>query len=226
MLIQQPQSREKKQTMRRAGLRLLDTYADLARTNKHLLSDVLSGQMPVQWAHYPMDDAIDEKSGYQWFYHTHGTEDRRVDHAHGHIHLFAKRSLWSRRLQSKHEKAFQMLCGSTPLLANTCHLLAIGFDAKGLPVSLFTVNRWVTGDALLSRQLTLNLLQKMQINSGYLHVDAVITSVIQLCFDEITALMTMRDKSLADCKAPDPLNEQQLEILSETQIDLDEKMVF
>jgi hypothetical protein len=39
------------------------------------------------------------------------------------------------------------------------HLIAIGLDARGLPVSLFTVNRWVTGGHWLDTPTTLRWLQ-------------------------------------------------------------------
>jgi len=77
---------------RAACLRLLETYADLARHGEHLLASLLAGQSPRQWAHYPADDAIDPDNGFQWFYHSHASEDRTRSGEHGHIHLFAQKN--------------------------------------------------------------------------------------------------------------------------------------
>ena len=65
---------------------------------------------------------------------------------HGHIHLFARRKLWARRLRSAREIEFAKLTGEPAETESTRHLLTIGFDAEGIPTSLFTVNSWVTGD--------------------------------------------------------------------------------
>lgn len=47
---------------------------------------------------------------------------------------------------------------------NTRHLLTIGFDTKGVPNSIFTVNSWVTGDLMLSALTTATLLEEMAID--------------------------------------------------------------
>lgn len=209
--------------IKEAGLRLLQVYATLAKRGQHLLEDLLLGQPPMQWAHYPENDASDEH-GYQWFYHSHSPLDRSGAKEHGHIHLFARRSLWGRRLQSGAELAFWHLCGQPQENPPTRHLLTIGFDAKGLPISLFTVNSWVTGDLMLGRDLTLNLLERMILNTGHDALDTVITAVVQLCRDELRELLTRRDATLAEHTGTDKLHDQEMELLSEIPIDLDNKL--
>jgi hypothetical protein len=59
-----------------ASLRLLEIYAELALRGEHLLGQLLGGELPRQWRHYPEDDAIDLGSGFQWFYHSHSPQDR------------------------------------------------------------------------------------------------------------------------------------------------------
>jgi hypothetical protein len=211
-------------TLKSAGLRLLQIYSELAKSNMHLLGELLEGQPPSQWEHYPLDDALDTSSGYQWFYHSHSPEDRPESSEHGHIHLFARRSLWSRRLQSHAESEFQRICGSTKVQTHTRHLLAIGLSAKGVPISLFTVNSWVTGDLMLSQKLTLELLAAIRLNTGHSNVDGVLESVIHLCWPEIQKLMEQRDARLASYPGAHKLRNKKLELLSELFIDLDEKL--
>jgi len=204
-----------------AGLRLLNTYAGLAERGEHLLDSLLGGQPPKQWAHYPDDDAIDHEHGYQWFYHSHSPEDRPGAEEHGHIHLFARRKLWSRRLRSARESSFAELLGGPQEPVNTRHLLTIAFDAKGLPVSLFTVNSWVTGDLMLSAETTAQLLEKMVLETGHSDVDAVIESVIRLYRIDIRKLLLRRDLALNEFYGERVLANESLELLSECTIDVD-----
>ena len=206
------------------GWRLLDIYAGLAERSEHLLGRLLAGQAPQQWVHYPEDDAIDKSSGYQWFYHSHSSEDRPGAMEHGHIHLFARKPLWGRRLQSKSERVFAELCGNPFANSTTRHLLTIGFDPKGLPISLFTVNSWVTGDLMLGANLSLELLSTMKLDTGHPEIDAVIESVARLCGPELRELMWRRDDALRTYPAVDKLQDEALELLSEVRIDLDAKL--
>lgn len=207
-----------------AGLRLLGTYAGLAERGEHLLDSLLDGHPPKQWAHYPDDDAIDDGHGYQWFYHSHSPEDRPGATEHGHIHLFARRKLWVRRLRSAREISFAGLEGGPKAAVNTRHLLTMGFNAKGLPVSLFTVNSWVTGDLMLSAPTTAQLLENMVLATGYNNVDAVVESVVRLYRQEIRALLGQRDQTLRGFEGKDVLADESLELLSECAIDVDAKL--
>ena len=209
-------------SLRGAGLCLVQVYTALAERGTHLLGDLLQGQSPKQWTHYPEDDARDP-SGYQWFYHSHSPEDRPGAMEHGHIHLFARRQLWGRRLRSRAEQSFTQLCGGPSKNPLTRHLLTIGFDAKGLPISLFTVNSWVTGDLMLNAALTLDLLEQMRLNTGHAEIDSVIESIVQLYLREIEALLAQRDVALAAHRARDKLEDQTLELLSQLPLDLDAK---
>lgn len=208
-----------------AGQRLLGIYAALAARGEHLLQGLLGDQPPRQWRHYPENDAIDMKNGYQWFYHSHSPEDRPGAAEHGHFHLFAHRRLWARRLQSTAERAFAAFTGNPCRQVNTRHLLSIGIDAKGVPISLFTVNSWVTGDLMLSAPHTERLLAQMALDTGYPEIDAVLESVIALYPGEIHQVLSMRDSVLSIKSARDVLSDKNLEVLSEMDIDLDRKLI-
>ena len=207
-----------------AGLRLLETYSKLAQRGEHLLGSLLGGQAPRQWIHYPEDDAIDQGSGFQWFYHSHSPEDRPGSAEHGHIHLFARRKLWARRLRSARELKFAELAEGADPRVNTRHMLTIGFDAKGIPKTLFTVNSWVTGDLMLSARTTATLLEEMALDTGNEHIDGVIECVVKLCKEEIRSLLDARDQKLFSRQAPGLLQDEGLELLSEMAIDLDAKL--
>ena len=184
----------------------------------------MAGQPPVQWAHYPPDDAIDAASGFQWFYHSHAPEDRADFAEHGHIHLFARRKLWSRWSRSTREIQFAKRLGDGTGSSDTRHLLCIGFDAKGLPTKLFTVNSWVTGDSMLSAPATMELLDRLSLSTGHAEVDSVLESVVRLYRAEIYDLLARRDSRLFAATGPDVLADESLEVLSELDIIVDQKL--
>lgn len=212
--------------IRAAGLRLLEIYASLAERGEHLFGSLLGGDVPTQWAHYPEDDAIDLGSGFQWFYHSHSPEDRPDSAEHGHIHLFARRKRWARflNIRAESEAHFSRLEGGPVKKGDTRHLVAIGFDAKGLPTSLFTVNSWVTGDLMLSASSTVDLLERLSLKTGHPNVDAVVQSVIRLYASEIRGLLEERDRVLFSFSGSEVLANESLEILSELPLNLDWKL--
>jgi hypothetical protein len=211
---------------REASMRLLETYTGLAEQGVHLFGDLLGGQMPKRWSHYPEDDAIDQGSGFHWFYHSHSPEDRPGASEHGHIHLFARRKLWARRLRTAREIEFAKLTGEPAATENTRHLLTLGFDAKGIPTSLFTVNSWVTGDRMLSAGLTTELLADMKLDTGNQVVDTVIESLVLLYLDDIRRLMDQRDKALFAWQGSNVLSDENLELLSEITINVDARLAL
>ena len=208
----------------RAGARLLDVYGSLAQSGEHLFGGLLMGKPPRQWAHYPENDAFCRSGGYQWFYHSHSPDDRQGTVEHGHIHLFARRPLWGRRLHSRSERDFVKLCGDPSSNAQTRHLLTIGFDAKGVPIVLFTVNSWVTGDLMLGAKLSLELLEAMKLDTGHPEIDKVIESTVRLCIPDLAELMAARDRALAAHANTNRIDDPVLELLSEISIDLDARL--
>lgn len=220
-----PQTRQFSNSMeQQAGQRLLNCYAELAQQKKHLLGDLLKGQAPRQWRHYPDNDAIDTAHGYQWFYHSHSPEDRPGVDDHGHFHLFARRERWSSLSSTKREQEFSNRLRMARRQANTRHLICIGLDAKGIPTRFFTVNSWVTGDLMLSAATTVSLLEQMALNTGFTVIDRVIGSMMSLFRREIRQLMAMRDDTLFSQQSAEMLDDENLEVLSEVAIDIDAKL--
>ncbi len=208
----------------KAAADLLGVYARLAERGAHLLGDLLAEAPPVQWERLPADDAIDSGGRYQWFYHSHAPEDRPAGSEHGHIHLFARRALWKGLPATPDERAFRKLCSNPRSEAGTRHLIAIGLDAKGLPISLFAVNSWVTGDLMLGAEHTARLLSEIELDTGHPDIDRMIVSLVRLCGVEIGRVLAERDEILATRKPRDVLEDKSLEVLAETALDLDSRI--
>lgn len=213
-------------SMLQAAESLLSCYAALAARGEHLLLPLLAGGAPRQWEHYPCDDVIDGRNGYQYFYHSHSPEDRPDDLDHGHFHLFA-RLTGKQAVDAGAEASFLDSLGAGPARGcKTASLLCIGLDAKGVPRSLFTVNRWVTGDHLLSARATLSLLRRFRVeHAGPSSINGFLAAMIGLFWPQIEALVHERDRRLAalaatytgECLLDDPA----IELLSSLPIDID-----
>ena len=208
----------------RAASDLLGVYAGLAERGAHLLGDLLAGAPPAQWERLPTDDAVDEAGRYQWFYHSHAPEDRPAGSEHGHIHLFARRALWEKLPGTPDERRFRRLCGNPRGHAGTRHLMAIGLDAKGLPISLFAVNSWVTGDFMLGAERTARLLADIELDTGHPDIDRMIVSLARLCGEDIHRALAERDEALATRDPREVLEDRTLEVLAETALDLDARI--
>lgn len=212
------------QAARKAASNLLAVYAGLAKRHTHLLGDLLASAPPLQWERLPADDAMDVTGRYQWFYHAHAPEDRPVGPEHGHIHLFARRVLWESMPVTRNERAFQTLCGNPSGDADTRHLIAIGIDPKGLPISIFTVNSWVTGDLMLGADSTAQVLAEIRLDTGHPDIDRMIVSLAHICSEDIGLLLAQRDNTLRTREPGKCLEDRTVEILSETLINLDQRI--
>ncbi len=209
-----------------AARALVQSYSTLQRDGAHLLAPILGAQQPRQWDHYPSEDAVSKDGRYQWFYHSHDPEDRSAEVEHGHFHLFARIEKIANSIDLESEKEFLRTFGAHEQTANTRHLLAIGMSPIGLPTSLFTVNRWVTGDLPLSGSVTVSLLSKLRLATGYPVIDTVLTSVVRLHAPEIRDLVAERDRALLDRAAHGPggLDDESLEVLSVRALDVDRRL--
>lgn len=115
---------------------LTSVAAFVRATTQHgsLIQSWVGRAEPVALEHYPPGDVVvDRRRGAQFFYHCHRADGSE----HGHLHLFWHATRSGRR---------RHWCGQAGWSrAEPSPLLSIGLDARGLPVSIFTVNHWVAG---------------------------------------------------------------------------------
>jgi hypothetical protein len=123
----------------RAARKALYHWLCLTQRHGSLVRAFTAGCTPLQHQHYPPGDLVAPGSGTQCYYHCH-----RGDGEHGHLHLF-------RRPRPQR-----------PLT----HLIAISLDGRGLPLALFSVNRWVSEDRWLPTADTLRLLEGVSLNGS------------------------------------------------------------
>ncbi|MGA1269134.1 MAG: DUF6969 family protein, partial [Gemmobacter sp.] len=122
--------------------------------------------------------ATDPETGATWFYHCHPREAPAPAEEHGHFHCFV-------RPEGK----------GGPIH----HLIAIGVDAHGRPLRLFTVNQWVTGENWVPAETAIGLLERFDVHLArpdYL-VNRWLTAMVRLHERQIAALIEARDAALA-----------------------------
>ncbi|MET0437681.1 MAG: hypothetical protein ABW043_09320 [Devosia sp.] len=170
----------------------------LAKGGLNVLSDTFRGVSDIEaWEHYPPGDVFDPSSNAQWFYHCHPAEEGVAEH--GHFHCFLR--------PDGPEGAIH-------------HLIAIGVDANGRLLRLFTVNQWVVGDDWADADRTIDLISRfnMQMPSPSYLVNRWLTAIFVAYESEIADLILARDAVLAAHVPPDGTavrEDRALEVTSE-----------
>lgn len=172
--------------------------AILAKGGLTVLSDTFAGVSSIAaWEHYPPGDVFDPASNAQWFYHCHPGEEGAAEH--GHFHCFLRPEGPQGPIH---------------------HLIAIGIDAEGRLLRLFTVNQWVVGDDWADAETTLPLLERfdMQMPRPSYLVNRWLTAIFEAYGTEIAELIRARDKTLATHVPPEGVaarEDRDLEVTSE-----------
>lgn len=170
----------------------------LAKGGLNVLSDTFRGVSDIEaWEHYPPGDVFDPASNAQWFYHCHPADEGSAEH--GHFHCFLRPEGPEGPIH---------------------HLVAIGVDAHGRLLRLFTVNQWVVGDDWADAEATLALIGHfdMQMPSPSYLVNRWLTAIFVAYESEIAALIRERDRVLAVHVPPENVAVRQdrgLEVTSE-----------
>ena len=186
-------------------------FSDATATSGSLIQSWIQGREVVEYEHYPPDDIVDRRRGSQFYYHAH----RDGDLEHGHLHLFWHATASGRRRRFRGVKASWTRTAPS-------HLLAISLDARGLPVGLSTVNRWVTDGHWFDAATTLALVERFALQLEGEHAASArwITAFVRFYRPRIEALLGQRDRRLARrADLAQALADQRLEVLSLQRLD-------
>lgn len=189
----------------------VSAFADATAASGSLLQSWIAGRQVVEFEHYPPDDVIDLRHGSQFYYHAH----RDGDLEHGHLHLFWHASASARRRYLRPGQARWIRTAPT-------HLFAISLDARGLPVAVFTVNRWVTDGHWFAASTTMSLVERFMLEAaqGHMHSCRWLTAFVRMYRPLIEALLVKRDRRLAGRRdLQRALGDHRLEVLSAAPVD-------
>lgn len=168
--------------------RLLD-WADRGLSAPALLLGGARGF--VEWAHYPQPDALDADSGWRFYYHAHAASQRLRDE-HGHFHVFAPAPGGS-----------------------FSHWIGVTLDRRGLPMRLFTTNRWVTDEQWRDAPQLAGRRPRLR-GAEPREVGAWLEDLLCLYADEVAGLQRERDQRMRGRG----LDDQRLRIPSQCRVNL------
>ena len=180
-----------------------------------LLRDV---PMFFQWQHYPEGDAYDPASGSQYYYHAHPAGQRPGEH--GHFHTFLRAAgMTADMAPATHDGETPWPSGDAAL----SHIVAISIDMRGRPTALFTVNRWVTGDAWYAAGDVCRMVDRFDVDRVLptRTVDRWVSAMVRLFRPLVKDLVRERDVVMAAWRAihgNDAFEDRNLEVVSQSPI--------
>ncbi|MDA0220970.1 MAG: hypothetical protein O3B22_15555 [Proteobacteria bacterium] len=219
--------RETLSAMLEAGKEVLECYRVLKKTGDNIVGELLRNAGTFyQWQHYPKGDVYDRDNGSQFYYHAHPKSSRPGEH--GHFHTFLRASGMPRGIEPVPYGGDAVW----PLGADSLsHLVAISMDKKGFPTGLFTVNRWVTGDAWYKAQDVSAMVDRFVIDHAQPSwpVNRWITGMVGLYRPLVKDLVRERDAVVAAWREAHPdqdvFEDKNLEITSVADITVERQIV-
>lgn len=213
--------RERLEAMRAAGEEVRECRRVLLKGGLNVVGEMLRGQGEfVEYAHYPADDVFDADSHAQYYYHAH----RGSEGEHGHFHTFLRAPGMPAGVSPVPNAGDEPWPSGEDALS---HLIAVSMDAYGEPIGLFTVNRWVTGDAWYPAADVIRMLGRFDIDHANPSWPANrwLGAMLRLFRPQIEALILARDAAVADWArthpAVDVFEDRELEITSQIAISVE-----
>ncbi len=205
---------------------------DMLKENLHLLKK--SGHNPVgrclenqgvfyEDSHYPEGDVYDKESHAQYYYHAHRPDSGE----HGHFHTFVRARGMPKSMKPVPYKGDGVRPAGKDAIS---HIVAISMDRPGMPIGMFTTNRWVTGESMYSAEDAYRLIDRFVMEQSYpcLATNRVLTALLGLFKPQIKALLELRDKTIANWTAEHPdrdvYEDRDLELTSIIDINIDRQI--
>jgi hypothetical protein len=207
-------SRPELERMAEAGRAALDCLSALAKSGDSVVSEALRGSQGFfEWQHYPEGDIYDPASHAQFYYHAHPPAERGGGE-HGHFHTFLRprgmpagvRPMMLPELAIADAPAQPHGPVLPPATQpnqgddndRLSHLVAISMDAHGLPIRLFTTNRWVTGETWYGAEDVSRMLDRftVELTQPSLLLCRWITAMFVLFGPQMRTLLAARDAAI------------------------------
>ena len=193
-----------------------------------------SGQNPVgqclahqgtfyEEEHYPQGDVYDAESHSQYYYHAHRPESGE----HGHFHTFLRAKGMRRSMKPAPYSGDDKRPTGKDALS---HIVAFSMDRPGMPIGLFTTNRWVTGETFYAAGDVIDMIDRFSVEQSYpcLATNRTVTGLMRLFKPQIVALLEQRDLTLQAWRTQHPdrdiYEDRELEITSIVDINIDRQI--
>lgn len=185
-------SPEQLDKMANAGAAVVENQRLLDKATANVVGQCLANQGTFfEMDHYPSGDVYDDETHAQYYYHSHRPEGGE----HGHFHTFLRAQGMPKGVKTIDYKGDEEVPTGNDALA---HLVAIGMSQPGQPISLFSVNRWVTGETFYPANDTIAMLDYFKMDHTFpcLATNQWITAFLMLFRPQIEALLIERDRMI------------------------------
>jgi hypothetical protein len=215
---------ERLEAMAEAAEEVINCHRVLAKTGDNIVGELLRDvETFYEWDHYPDGDVYDSETHSQFYYHAHPEDERPGEH--GHFHTFLRPDGMPEGIKPAKVPDYEPKEDPDDELS---HLIAISMDKFGVPIRLFTVNRWVSADVWYDAEDVITFLDhfEMDIAPPSWPLNRWITGMVQLFHPQIAALIRARDVKVAEWQAAHPdknvFTDHDLETTSLTAIKIDD----
>jgi len=215
--------RAKLEAMLEAGQWVLECHRILQKTSDNIVGEVLRGNGTfTELEHYPPGDVFDPTSQSQYYYHAHRGGE------HGHFHTFLRGQV-AGKFQPIDQTHMDYMDDREDAI---CHLIAISMDNAGLPIGLFTTNRWVTAENWFTDEDTATMVSNFDVDLAQPSwpVNIWVTNMVRLFSPQIIALIRQRKGIIDDWQhrhaGDDVFEDRGLDILSEIPISVERQITL
>lgn len=217
--------RERLETMARADDDVLECHRVLANTSDNIVGALLRDvETFFEWNHYPDGDVYDPTSHAQYYYHAHSQELRGGEH--GHFHTFLRPLGMPQGTRPAAVDDLETPKGENDALS---HLIGISMDSQGIPIRLFSTNRWVTGETWYAAADVRRMVDCFIIDHAQPSwpVNRWVGAMLALFAPQIAVLLEARDRRVAGWAATHPdrnvHEDRELEVTSVTAVSVDDQ---
>ena len=143
-----------------------------------------------EWDHYPTGDVYDHLTHAQFYYQAHPQELRSGED--GHFHTFLRANGIPDGIRPVALPDYEQPADTNDDLS---HLIAVSMEPSGLPIRLFSTNRWVTGETWCRDDDVCKLIDLFDIDHAQPSwpVNRWIAVMLKLFHPQIVELIRARD---------------------------------
>ncbi|MGI9483828.1 MAG: DUF6969 family protein, partial [Hyphomicrobiales bacterium] len=216
--------KERLQDMAAAGAEVREALRLLEKAGANVVGQCLANQGTFyELDHYPEGDVYDDEYASQYYYHSH----REDADEHGHFHTFLRAKAMPKSVKpAPYDGEGERPLGKDAL----CHFVAFSMNNPGMPICMFTTNRWVTDETYYSAEDTISMLDGFKIDHTFpcLATNRWISAMMRLFRPQIENLLRERDETIAkwqkDHPDEDVYEDRELEVTSICKINIDKQI--
>ncbi len=202
-----------------AGLEVIECHRVLAKTGANIVSEVLPREGTFyELDHCPPGDVYDSEVHSQYYYHAHRSGE------HGHFHTFMREAGMPEGVNPVEQSEPDYMKQRDDRLS---HLIAISMDRLGVPIALFTTNRWVTAENWYAAEDVCAMVERFRIDHAQPSwpTNRWVSGMFRLFRPQIVELVERRDAVVAAWRKAHPegdvFEDRELDLPSQIEISVE-----